>query len=104
MRSAFDRERIRSIHLGDLRLVHRALRTIEQLREPRPDEIGIERPGEVNVLIAKRNRKGAKEIGERATDGMLDQQLDRRRIDAKAAEELAELGDGVRGLGVGGNL
>ena len=60
---ACDRQRVRPVHLGDLRLVHRALRTVEQLREPRPDEIGVERAGEVDVLVAKRNRKGAEEIG-----------------------------------------
>jgi len=50
----------------------------------------------MNVLVAKRNRKGAKEIGERPRHGVSEERFDRRGVDAKAAEELAEFANLVR--------
>src|SRR5258707_894564 len=78
-----DRQRGRPVNLSDFRLVHRTLRSVEKFRQPRPDELRVERTSEMNVLIAERNRKGAKELRQCAGHGMAEQRFDRRLIDAK---------------------
>src|SRR5216684_2538762 len=93
---AFDRERSGSVDLGDLRFVHLALRAVEKFRQTRPDELRIERSGEVDVLVAKRNGKAAKEGRKRAGHGMTEQRFDWRVINAKPAEERAKLANLVR--------
>src|SRR4051812_39140573 len=53
MGNATDWQRAGSVNLADLRLVHRALRAVQQLRQTRPDELRIERAGQVDVFITK---------------------------------------------------
>src|SRR3989442_10707862 len=69
------------------------MRPLEELWEPRIDELRVEGAGEVNVLVVKRNRKGAKEGLERVRDRMIEQRLDRHLLQPEPAEEIVELAD-----------
>src|ERR1041385_1763299 len=69
------------------------MRPLEQRLEARIHELRIERPGEVDVLVVKRDRKGAEEGLEGVRDGMLEQFFDRNLLQSEAAEEGVELAD-----------
>src|SRR5439155_23222138 len=72
----------------------------EQRRQPRVHEVGVERAGEMNVLVAEGEGESAQELAERKRNGMIEQRLDRRRVEAKTAEQRVKLAD-LRGkLGV----
>src|SRR5207247_4426724 len=75
-------------------------RIVEQRRQARIDEVGVERSRQMNVLVAKWNWKCPKEFDERLRDGMGEEPLDRRVTQSKSAEELAELLDALTELAI----
>src|SRR5207244_10983613 len=81
---------VRSIDVADLLLERRIF---EQRREARIDEVGIERAAQVDVLVAEGERKGAKELAQRARYRVLEQRFERFDVGAEAAEPGMEMAD-----------
>src|ERR1051326_1936225 len=93
-----------SVHPRNALLVMRAMRTLEQRCQSRIHELCIERPGEMNVLVAIGDRERFEERCERLCDGMSEQRLDRRGAEAKLTEAIVKLGDERGRLGIARDL
>src|SRR5207248_1689394 len=72
-----------------------AVRAVEQRGDARVDEVGAEGPGEVNVLVVKRDRKGAKEGREGGRDVVVQQRLDGDLPQPEPPEQRAKLPNAV---------
>ena len=76
------------------------LGSLQKRDEARIDEVRGERSGEVNVLLAERDREAEKNLRECVGDGMLEQLADRRGAQPEAAEAGVEVADGGEKVGL----